>query len=402
MSWPSHTVETVPWRQRVRGGSREDRMLRAIDASVPPFIADLEHPLGGELLTECRQAEAAIVRLDTAAGNEFAPLAALLTRTEAVSSSKIERVAASMDDYARAVGGSKANASATSMVAAGAALHELVTRSGQSGRIELDDILHAHHILMRDDPVDGASAGRLRTEQNWILGSDHSPRGAIHIPPVPERVPGLMDDLLAYANRDGVPPILQAAVVHAQFESIHPFPDGNGRIGRALINAVLRRSGLTTRVVVPIASAMVANREQYFRLVNEYRTGRLDPFISLLAKASLASAEESWISGERLRAIPGEWAELSSPRAGSAASKLLEVLQTHPVMLSGLAEELTGSPRSSVFAALDRLEADGIIHEVTGRKQDRVYVASALMDELDDLERRISARMSPDAGSRLL
>jgi len=396
-TWPPHTAETVPWRQQMRGGSREDRMLTQIEASIPPLIAHLDYMPDAEVLTECRVAELAIVRLDSDAGTEFAPLAALLTRTEAVSSSKIERVSASMDDYARAVGGSKANASASSMVAAGTALQELVTASRTRGRIELGDILHAHYLLMREDPIDGESAGQLRTVQNWILGSDHSPRGAVHIPPVPERVPELMDDLLEYANRDDVAPIIQAAVVHAQFESIHPFPDGNGRIGRALINAVLRRHGVTTRIVVPIASAMAADREHYFRLVNDYRTGRLDPFIRLLARAAAVSAEESGVSSGRLREIPGEWADLSRPRAGSAAAKLLEVLPANPVITSNLADMLVDSPRSSVFTALERLESDGVIHEVSGRKQDRVYVASALMDELDDLERRIGTRMIESA-----
>lgn len=372
-------------------------MLTQIEASIPPLIAHLDYMPDAEVLTECRVAELAIVRLDSDAGTEFAPLAALLTRTEAVSSSKIERVSASMDDYARAVGGSKANASASSMVAAGTALQELVTASRTRGRIELGDILHAHYLLMREDPIDGESAGQLRTVQNWILGSDHSPRGAVHIPPVPERVPELMDDLLEYANRDDVAPIIQAAVVHAQFESIHPFPDGNGRIGRALINAVLRRHGVTTRIVVPIASAMAADREHYFRLVNDYRTGRLDPFIRLLARAAAVSAEESGVSSGRLREIPGEWADLSRPRAGSAAAKLLEVLPANPVITSNLADMLVDSPRSSVFTALERLESDGVIHEVSGRKQDRVYVASALMDELDDLERRIGTRMIESA-----
>ena len=108
---------------------------------------------------------------------------------------------------------------------------------------------------MRDDPGESAYAGRLRDMQNWIGGSDHSPRGALYVPPPPETVADYLADLLDYANRDDVPTLVQAAIAHAQFESIHPFTDGNGRIGRALINTVLRRRGATTRVVIPLASA---------------------------------------------------------------------------------------------------------------------------------------------------
>jgi hypothetical protein len=104
---------------------------------------------------------------------------------------------------------------------------------------------------MHNDPLESAAAGELRTVQNWMGGSGFSPRGALYIPPPAETVPGYMDDVVTFADRSDMPALLQAAIAHAQFESIHPFTDGNGRIGRALINTILRRRGATTRVVVP-------------------------------------------------------------------------------------------------------------------------------------------------------
>ena len=117
---------------------------------------------------------------------------------------------------------------------------------------------------MADDPQERAYAGRPREMQNWIEGSDHSPRNATYVPPPPRTVDDYMDDLLAFANRTDIGVLAQAAIAHAQFESIHPFTDGNGRIGRALINTILRKRGATRRVVVPLASAIVARRESYF------------------------------------------------------------------------------------------------------------------------------------------
>ena len=99
---------------------------------------------------------------------------------------------------------------------------------------------------MQDDPGEVRYAGRIRDMQNWIGGSDYSPRDALYVPPPPETVEGYLDDLIRFANRNDLPVLSQAAVAHAQFESVHPFTDGNGRIGRALINAILRRRGATT------------------------------------------------------------------------------------------------------------------------------------------------------------
>ena len=111
------------------------------------------------------------------------------------------------------------------------------------------------------------------------------PRGALYIPP-PETVPGYMDDLVTFADRSDMPALLQAAIAHAQFESIHPFTDGNGRIGRALINAILRRRGATTRVVVPLASALVARRENYFDVLGSYRSGDLAPLVGTFVRST--------------------------------------------------------------------------------------------------------------------
>ena len=137
------------------------------------------------------------------------------------------------------------------MVAATTALDTMIDDIGRRGQIELAAITSAHEALMQDDTIEASYAGRLRDMQNWIGGSDYSPRGALYVPPPPATVQGYMDDLLAFANRDDLPALVQAAIAHAQFESIHPFTDGNGRIGRALINTVLRRRKATTRVVVP-------------------------------------------------------------------------------------------------------------------------------------------------------
>lgn len=391
--WPAHSSRTVPWVSRGSRGSKADRMLKEIDASIPPFIAELTYTPLPETAIELERAVREIVATDAGSDSQLSSLGRFLIRTESVASSKIEQIEASLDDYARALAGVKSNESAVSMVKSAQALHELVEAAG-SGRIEMGAILAAHHKLMEDDPAEHAYAGRLRDVQNWIGGSDYSPRGAVHIPPPHDLVAGYMDDLISFANRDDVPTVAQAAIVHAQFESVHPFTDGNGRIGRALINAVLRRRGLTSGTVVPIASAMVAHTQRYFDLVNNYRTGALEPFVLDVARSAQVASSEARTSAAVLAGLPGQWAGISKPRAGSAAAAIIGILLEHPVISADGVEQLFHSVSSTaVYEALARLEKDGIIREVTARKRNKVWSAILVMEELDDLADRIAQRM---------
>ncbi len=394
IDWPLHGTEIRAWHQLQRGGTRADRTMSEIVVSIPPFIAAQKFEETTNQTRQVAEATTAIIRADASSADQAASLGRFLIQNESVASSKIERIEAKTEDFARALAGVKSNESAVSMVSATEALTGMVQAAGSKGRIELADVRQAHWILMKDDPQDGPYAGQVREVQNWILGSDHSPRGAVHIPPPPEMVGPLLDDLIDYANRDDIPALVQAAIVHAQFESIHPFTDGNGRIGRGLINSVLRRRGLTTVTVVPIASALLAERQKYFDRVNRYRLGYVGGFVEDMAHAAKIAAEESQVTADRLRALPEEWSRQSKWRARSAGAKLLATLPANPVLTAEQAEALTESNPASTYAALEKLVRDGIIHEITGRQKNKVWVVSDVMDEMDDLSNRIGERIT--------
>lgn len=397
-SWLPHGVETLPWKQQVRGGTREDRTMQSVDATIPPLIRELDYMPPLPVMLDAERALVAVAQADTDADGHSAALSRFMVRSESAASSKIERINASARDYAKALAGSKSNSSATSMVAASAALHELITRVGETGRFDLESLQSAHRSLMVDDPDEAAYAGRLRDLQNWIGGSDHSPRGALHVPPAPGRVEELMDDLIAYLNRDDVPVITQAAIGHAQFESIHAFTDGNGRIGRALVAAVLRRRGVTRNAVIPLASGLLARRDDYFAALGLYRQGDPAPLIRLFAQSARAAAECARDTIARLKAMPEEWAAELRPRTGSAAAVLIQAFYDHPVMRADDIDAVASST-TAAYRAIDHLVEAGFIEEVTGRKKNRVWAASEVMAELDDLDRRIQAAMHEAAGS---
>jgi Fic family protein len=390
-AWPPHGQESRRWAQKHRGGTRDDRTLRSIVVSLPPLIADRTVALDSETAADLEAATSEIAKLDSSHADDLSALGTLLLRTESVASSKIEQIQANVDDYARALHGVRANSSAIAMAAATTALQAMIATVGPNAPIRLSAITSAHAALMHDDPLESAAAGELRTVQNWIGGSDFSPRGGLYIPPPPETVPGYMDDLVTFADRSDMPALLQAAIAHAQFESIHPFTDGNGRIGRALINTILRRRGATTRVVVPLASALVARRENYFDALGSYRSGDLAPLVGTFVRSTRIAAAESRITAQRLHEIPSQWRELTGPvRRGSAAAKILALLPDAPILSSDDAVALIDAPRSSVFDAIGRLRDAGVLRALTDRRRNQIWGAGLVLDELEDLGVRIA------------
>jgi Fic family protein len=390
-TWPAHTPEPRPWRQATRGGTIDDRKLSTVVTMLPPVIAGQSLTVSSDLSAAAEAAVIEISALDHAHGPDLTALATLLLRTESVASSKIEHISASTDDFARALHGIRSNPAAVSMAASADALAALINSVDGGGEISLEVVLRAHRALMSDDPHEQPYAGRVRDMQNWIGGSDYSPRNALFVPPPPDTVPDYLADLIGFANRTDLPALVQAAVVHAQFESIHPFTDGNGRIGRALINTVFRRRGVTNRVIVPLASALVARRDEYFELLGRYRIGEVEPIIAAFTRASSIAASESRLTATRIADMPTQWREAAGVRAGSAAARLIEVLPTTPIFGAEDVARLLGGATSSVYGAIERLEAAGIVRPLTTRKRGQVWGVVALLDELDDLGTRIAA-----------
>lgn len=390
MNWPPHRSEQRPWNPHARQGNRDDRMLRHIEVSVPPMIAQLSYdPIGGT----ARDHEAALVavaRLEAGYGEHLAPLADFLLRSESVASSKIEHIDAGWRAFGKAVAGGKTTDEAQSQLAAVRALTALVDTAAV-GPITLSAVLAAHLLLMAPDPY-ADTPGALRTVQNWIGGSDYTPIGAFYVPPPPEQVSELMDDLLTFAGRTDLPILAQAAIAHAQFESIHPFPDGNGRIGRALISAILRHRGLTQRITVPLASAMLADTGRYFAQLTAYRRGDADAFVGYVARGALHASQAAEESAARLAELPAQWQSAARPRAGSADETLIAGLLDAPILSADTARQITGTTDASTYRTLGRLTEAGILEVLSSGARNRVWAASDVLAELDVLSAAIGRR----------
>lgn len=388
--WPPHACEVRPWQQRVAQGPREARRLREVTVSLPPKIRDLTFTADRSLAAMANASAGDLSNLDLVHGRTLAALNHMLLRTEAVASSKIENLEADLTDYGRAVIGVRANATGVAVASATAAIGRMITDADQHRTVRSEALLTAHHELFRRNPDEQHRAGKFRSVQNWIAGSDYAPIGALYVPPPPETVADYLEDLFAFANRNDLPAVVQAAIVHAQFESIHPFVDGNGRIGRALIHSVLRRRRITRHLTAPIASALVGHRQRYFDALEDYRDGTASTLIAMLSSATHLATAESWRAAENLVSIRERWQDTVTGTApGTPLYRLLDTLSEHPFVNLPLVTEHLGLDEGQARASIDRLEGAGILSRLSRTRLAPVWIARDVLDEIRDLDVRI-------------
>ena len=392
LDWKPERHEVRPWRQRTVRGPRVDRLTTEVTVSLPPLIASAQYPMDTHLSTMTAASAGGLGNLNLVHGRTLDGLNHLQLRAESIDSSKIENIDASLADYGRALLGVGANASAVSMASATTAMTRLIKDAAATGSIRLDAILDAHRELFARNSDEIARAGRVRIVQNWIGGSDYAPRAALYVPPPPETVSGYLDDLLIFANRDDLNPIAQAAIVHAQFESIHPFIDGNGRIGRALIHAVLRRRRVSRHLTTPIASALVADRDSYFAALGDYRAGRASTIVTMLARAASLATAECWTTAKRIGEIREAWSHvLGGTRPGTLLHRLLDELTEEPIINVDLMAQHIGATSEEIRQAIATAVNAGVLRPAPRSRRSPVWLANDVLAEVNDLSLRIQS-----------
>lgn len=259
--------------------------------------------------------------------------------------------------------------------------------------VTVDDICAIHHSLIGDHPI----AGAIREAQNWIGTWFSSPLTAHFVPPPPEWVPQLLEDLVVSINETGHPPLVHAAVVHAQFETIHPFADGNGRTGRALIQLMLARSGLVTTAGLPISGSLVHGRHLYIEALNRARStcdvdspessAALTDWIELLADSLTGAVLTAGRVAGEVAMIERYWPSLLSTqnhRRSASTGGLLRVLAANPLVTVKKAAALTGANERTVRRSIQRLRDATILTQDGTGKRNRIYEATDVIDLFSD------------------
>lgn len=363
---------------------------------LPDPIAEREFSFDGESSSLLHEATRELSRFaaDPPRQVRLGAVAQNLLRSESVASSRIEGVAISHKRLARAEfegGKGRADSGAVEVLGNVEAMAQAVELGEKAEPFELADILAVHRTLLRHTE-DREIAGVLRTSQNWIGGNDYNPVGALYVPPPHEHVEPLMEDLCRFADRDDIPPVAQAAILHAQFENIHPFADGNGRTGRALIYTVLRRRGEIGEYIPPVSLVLGAEPNAYVAGFGAYSAGDVSSWSATFAGATARAARAAWEFAETIDARQQDWLErLGQPRRDAVVRQLVGVLPEQPVIDVPVAQRLTGKSHVAVGKAIAQLEETGILVKLNERKWGRVWECEELLELVDEFEESVSS-----------
>jgi Fic family protein len=357
-------------------------------ATIPAEIAHLDVSLPSAIQAHAEEASQEIARFDTELGGEIAPFASVLLRTESAASSKIENLAASARAIAEAetLGNTKRR-NASMIVANTKAMQAAIDLADQ---INGEAILAMHYALMHKSEPN--IAGKWRTEQVWVGGGNFGPRGADFIPPHQDRVPGAIDDLVQFAKRTDIAILPQIAIAHAQFETIHPFPDGNGRTGRALVQSILRNKRLTRQVTVPVSAGLLTDTNSYFQALTAYREGDPAPIVEKMSEASILAVVNGRHLVDDLQTIRREWESRITARRNSAVHRVADLLIKRPVINAQLVSDQLHIAIGNVYRYLDPLVEARIIVEFTDRGRNRAWRAPEVLSALDAFAERAGRR----------
>jgi Fic family protein len=386
---------TLTWQHDPRSHApRKYRRACRYEAYIPDFLSDLALSLEAGLAGIVSEAETAVQALNASARPALAPLARLLLRTESIASSKVEGIQVGARKFARAEAklesGGKAGTTTEEILANIDAMQLAIdeaARVARFGRPELEAI----HVRLMERAINPHVAGRIREEQNWIGGNDYNPCGADFVPPPPEHVLPLLDDLFDAMDDDRLPPLVQAALVHAQFETIHPFHDGNGRTGRALIHVVLNRRGIAPEYVPPISVVLANNRDRYIAALTAYREDGIGQWLEHFAAATATAAYLASAYLQAVEELSEDWRRAlrvlpSPPRSDAAAWAIIDVLPAHPIITAPVAAAATGRAKPRVYQALETLEEAGVLLPLTKKRRNQSWEAKGLLELLEGLE----------------
>ncbi|KQT99560.1 Fic family protein [Sanguibacter sp. Leaf3] len=380
-SWVADS-DGLSTRAQVRAGSG------TYLSTTPALIADLVLTLPGDLSSDVDEATAALSRLDSHASStlgpqsaELGPMSSILLRTESASSSQIENLTVGARQLALAEIDQGGSTNARTVVANVRAMEAALDLADS---LDQQAVLTMHKVLLSGQRGAEQHAGRYRDSLVWVGKSGISPLGAEHVAPQAELVEAAMADLMAFVDRDDLPALVQTAVAHAQLETIHPFADGNGRTGRALIHAMLRAKGITRTVTAPVSAGLLTDTASYFEALTAFRGGDARPIVEQLARASRYAARTGAQLVDDLAAeVASSRAMLGSLRPHAAAWRLLPHLVAHPVVNASLVERLLATNAVTAQRALTQLTDAGVLHERTGRRRNRVWQHDGVLTVLD-------------------
>lgn len=389
--WPALETEPQRWVPSTYAstcvGDQESPLGTRYHSAVVPFIAGLVPEPSRRAREFAAEAENELSRFDAELGTRVAAFSPVLLRSEAASSSQIENLSASARSIFSVELGAKSSRNAGEIAANTAAMRAALELSRH---LSTDSMRQMHSVLMEHQPQH--TPGHWRDQPVWIGTRSDSPVGAAFVAPHDDRVPALMEDLAVFINDTNVRSLVSVAVGHAQFETIHPFTDGNGRTGRALAQSMLRHRRVTRNVAVPVSAGLLADVEGYHAALTAYRAGDIDPIIEAFAAASLRAVNNARQLVSEIDQIKESWKQQLTVRSDSNAWKVLEVLARRPVLDATAAAEEIGVARPNVYAPLKLVVDAGIAKHKSEHQRGMFWRSDEILAAIDAFAVRAGRR----------
>ena len=403
------------WEPSFDAPARAGRQGGGYGAYLPDPLQGRPLAMGGDISGRAADVEAAVRRLTLSPeSRSLEGLARFLLRSEAIASSRIEGMQASAQQVALAELAqterlANAGFSRNAQFVANniTILRKAATELAETGSVSVDGIDELHHALLPDERHHG-----LRDVQNWIGGNDWNPLGAQFVPPPPAHVRELMNDLVAYSNGGVHAPLIQAALVHAQFETIHPYTDGNGRVGRALIHTILTRRGLTPSAILPVSLVLLTRSDAYLDGLTAYRYDgvpesdaaqrAVEAWLATFLDAADLAADQVVRFAVELADLRSQWsARLSTyranrgvretPRADSAVARLTEILPEAPLITANTVRRMLNVSAPAAYKAVEEIAEAGIVSRKSLERGTTGYFAREVFELLTFAERRLAS-----------
>lgn len=397
-------------RPRDRRGGRFDAYIPhlldgwqpLLPADTAAFIAEAEHTLAD-----------AASRLKPRAGGDICFWA------ESLGSSRIEGVAPSPRRVVRALakrshtGNGEPRGSVAEVIGNIDATAQAQQLLADRQRVCVQTLLDAHRTLMDASPTPHLG-GVVRSEQNWVGGNDWHPLDGGFVPPPPAMCQPLLEDLVAYLRGEHHSPLLQAAVAHAQFETIHPFGDGNGRTGRAVLYGVLKQRCAPDGMMPPVSLALSRNRDAYLDALADFqtyvgaaddhaRTRALVRWLEVLSTAAQQSSAAVLGYQKAVKALQQHWRAAVGGRQGrSVAAAAIDYLPANPSVTAKTLAAASDFSERRCGDALRRLEAAGVVKGRTAGPSLRVYDADKVFEAFDVMSSTVCDPKSSDSEYSLM
>lgn len=397
------------WKPNFEGLNRQDREGGYYESYQPDPLAGWNLTLPGDLAADIADAEKAVQDLNTseAGHTSLEGLARVLLRAEAVASSRIEGLAVGPRRLLRAAallseGEPSSDRTAVVIIGNIRAMETAIALGTSRQDFTLQDLLGMHRQIMEDSRRPDLG-GHIRTSQNWIGGSNYNPLRAAFVPPPPEHVPELVDDLIEYLNGDYHSPLVQAGIAHAQFETIHPFADGNGRTGRALIQLALRRRGLAPHFVPPVSLVLATWTDDYIQGLTSYRhtsppnsparSESAHTWLRTFAFATRRACIHAHQYTSEVATLHNRWIErIGRARRNSSARLLLAALPGAPLISVKTAAALIGRSTVNTNAAVNRLVEAGVLAQRNlGKQRYRIFEAPEIIELITKQEQVLTS-----------